>query len=171
VNRDRTHAPDAAARAAPARDHSASVPASGRAHAGPGLRATLGLYALIASGTVIGGVLRALLAVWTLSLPGLALPWSTLFANVAGSFLIGFYATLTGAGGRLPAGLRQRQFVMSGICGGFTTFSIFSLETLRLAQAAQWQAAGLNVAVSVLACVAAVWLGHLLAARCNPKGA
>jgi CrcB protein len=125
------------------------------------------LYALVALGTVIGGVLRALVSVWAFNLPGAGLPWATLFANVAGSFLIGFYATLTEPGGRLFAGTRQRQFVMSGLCGGFTTFSIFSLETLRLAQAAQWHGAGLNVAVSVVAWLAAVWAGHVLAARVN----
>lgn len=129
------------------------------------LREVLLLYALVAAGTVIGGVLRALVSVWACNLPGPDLPWATLFANVAGSFLIGFYATLTGPGGRLPAGPRQRQFVMSGICGGVTTFSIFSLETFRLAQAAHWQAAGLNVGGSVLACLAAVWVGHVFAAR------
>jgi CrcB protein len=54
---------------------------------------------------------------------------------------------------------------MSGICGGFTTFSVFSLENIRLALAAHWQAAGLNVVGSVLTCLAAVWVGHALAAR------
>jgi CrcB protein len=125
------------------------------------------LYALVALGTVIGGVLRALVSVWAFNLPGAGWPWATLFANVVGSFLIGFYATLTEPGGRLFAGTRQRQFVMSGLCGGFTTFSIFSLETLRLAQAAQWHGAGLNVGVSVVAWLAAVWAGHVLAARVN----
>lgn len=131
------------------------------------VRDQLVLYALIALGSAIGGVLRALVSLWALALPDPGLPWATLFANVAGSFVIGFYAALTGPSGRLPAGPRQQQFVMSGICGGFTTFSVFSLETFRLAQAAHWQAAGVNVVGSVLACLAAVWVGHVFAARCE----
>lgn len=128
-------------------------------------RELLVLYAVVALGTVIGGVLRALVSVWAFNLLAPGFPWATLIANVAGSALIGFYAALTAPGGRRPAGPRQRQFVMSGVCGGFTTFSIFSLESLRLAQAAQWQAAGLNVGVSMLACLVAVWLGYVLALR------
>jgi CrcB protein len=152
----------------------AGVSAAGRGDAPPAVRVPrwqhavrdlLVLYTLIALGTVIGGVLRALVSLWTFALPDPGLPWATLFVNVAGSFLIGFYAALTGPSGRLPAGPRQQQFVMSGICGGFTTFSVFSLETFRLAQAAHWQAAGLNVGGSVLACLAAVWVGHVFAAR------
>ena len=77
--------------------------------------------------------------------PGL--PWSTLSANVAGSCLIGSYASLTGPGARLPAGPRPRQFVMSGICGSFTTFSSLSPQTFRLAQAAHRQCTGLCVFV------------------------
>lgn len=127
------------------------------------VRDLLVVYALVGLGSAIGGVLRALVSLWALASPDPGLPWATLFANVAGSFVIGFYAALTGPSGRLRAGPRQQQFVMSGICGGFTTFSVFSLETLRLAQAAHWQAAGLNVVGSVLACLAAVWLGHVLA--------
>ena len=74
---------------------------------------------------------------------------------------------LTGPDGRVFAGPRHRQFVMTGICGGYTTFSMFSLETLRLWQAGHAAAAGLNVAVSIVTWLAAVWLGHSLAARLN----
>lgn len=124
------------------------------------------LYAAVLAGSVIGGVLRAAasLALHD-ALPGF--PWATFAVNVAGSFVIGFYATLSGPDGRLMASPRQRQFVMTGICGGFTTFSIFSLETLRLAMAGAPAAAGANVALSVVAWLVAAWLGHAIAARIN----
>jgi CrcB protein len=81
--------------------------------------------------------------------------------------LIGLYATLSGPDGRLFAGPTQRQFVLTGICGGYTTFSVFSLETFRLLQAGNLPAAGINVAVSVVAWLAAVWAGHTIATRLN----
>ena len=91
--------------------------------------------------------------------------------NVVGSFVIGFYATLSGPDGRLFAGTLQRQFVMTGICGGFTTFSIFSLEVLRLAQAGALGMAGLYTGASAAVWLAAVWLGHALATAINrPRG-
>jgi CrcB protein len=91
----------------------------------------------------------------------------TLFVNVLGSFTIGFYATLAGPDGRVFAGSRSRQFVMTGICGGFTTFSMFSLETFDLLRDGRPLAAGLNVGISVTAWLAAVWLGHMAASRLN----
>lgn len=139
----------------------------------PPLRQRLELYAVVALGSVIGGVLRALVSLAFLAVCGTGFVWPTLFVNVTGSFVIGFYAALTGPDGRLFAGPRQRQFVMTGICGGYTTFSMFSLETLEL-----WQtnipaaAAALNVAVSVITWLGAVWLGYGLAMRLNRlKGA
>lgn len=139
-------------------------PARHRARAA---RETAVLYALVALGTAIGGTLRAACA---LAAAGAALPWVTLFVNVAGSLAIGFYATLTGPDGRVLAGPRQRHFVMTGLCGGFTTFSIFSLEALRLLQAGSPGAAALLVAVSAAAWLAAVWLGDRLAMRLNNRG-
>ena len=128
------------------------------------------LYGLVALGAVIGGVLRALASMGAIAFFGAGFPWGTLIVNVAGSFLIGFYADMTGPDGRVFAGTRQRQFVMTGICGGFTTFSVFSLETIRLIQSGGATYAVLNIGVSVAAWLAAVWLGHLLAARLNRLG-
>jgi CrcB protein len=128
------------------------------------------LYGVVALGATIGGLSRALASLGAAAMMGAAFPWGTLIVNVTGSFLIGFYATLTGPDGRAFAGTRQRQFVMTGFCGGFTTFSVFSLETLRLAQAGDVSAAALNIAVSVIAWLAAVWLGHALATRFNRLG-
>ena len=130
-------------------------------------RETAILYAAVALGTAMGGTLRALAS---LAAAGTAFPWATLFVNVAGSFVIGFYATLTEPDGRVFAGPRQRHFVMTGFCGGFTTFSIFSLEAFRFARAGAPGTAALVVAVSVVAWLAAVWLGHRLAVRLNRLG-
>lgn len=126
------------------------------------------LYVTVALGSAIGGSLRAAAS---LAAPaGAGLPWATLFVNVAGSFAIGLYATLTGPDGRLLASARQRHFVMTGLCGGFTTFSIFSLEAVRFLDAGRAGMAGLTVALSVTLWLAAVWFGHLLARRLNRPG-
>lgn len=135
--------------------------------AGQVLRETLALYGLVALGTAIGGVLRASASLAALHSLGPGFPWGTLIVNLLGSFAIGLYATVTGEGGRLPAGPRQRQFMMTGICGGFTTFSVFSLETFRFAAAGDYRMAGVNIGVSVTAWLVAVWTGHELAERIN----
>jgi fluoride exporter len=146
---------------------SASVSASKPARQGSSRVDDLILYSMVSLGAVIGGVLRALASMAALALIGPGFPWGTFFVNVVGSFIIGFFATLTSPGGRVFASTRQRQFVMTGICGGFTTFSMFSLETFRLAQSGKLAAAGLNIALSIFGWLCAVWLGHVLALRMN----
>ena len=128
---------------------------------------TAGSYISVALGSIVGGVARYLVSVLFVSQFGSGFPWSTLFVNVTGSFTIGFYAALTGPDGRLFVSPRQRQFVMVGICGGYTTFSAFSLETLRLVQSGNVRAACLNLSISIVSWMAAVWLGHALATRFN----
>jgi CrcB protein len=129
--------------------------------------ASVGSYVAVALGSVVGGVARYLVSVLFASLFGSSFPWSTLFVNVTGSFIIGFYSALTSPDGRFIASTRQRQFVMIGICGGYTTFSSFSLETLRLVQSGEAQTALLNLLVSITGWMAAVWIGHALAMRIN----
>jgi CrcB protein len=127
-------------------------------------RAELTLYASVAAGSVIGSVLR-----W---LVGLALPWGTLFVNLTGSFAIGLFAGITAPGGRWFVGPRVRQFVMTGVCGGYTTFSMFSLETLRMLQQGKVFAAAGYIALSLVAWLGSVWVGDALAIRFNRlKGA
>lgn len=133
-------------------------------------RETVVLYALVALGTSIGGTLRATASLAATGLAGAGFPWGTLFVNIAGSFAITLYAALTGPDGRLLATSRQRHFVMTGLCGGFTTFSLFSVETLRFLQSGQAVTAGLSVALSATAWLTAAWLGHLTAQRLNRPG-
>ena len=129
------------------------------------------LYGFVALGSVIGGCARYLAGVFLQFQVVPGFPWATLFVNVTGSFVIGFYAALTGPDGRVIAGTRQRQFVMTGICGGYTTFSAFSLETLQSVRAGHALTALLYVGISLATWLLAVWLGHLLATRINrPKG-
>lgn len=96
-----------------------------------------------------------------------SLPWGTILINVSGSLLIGFFGTLTLAQGRFPVSDALRLFVMIGFCGGYTTFSSFSLQTLDLIRAGAPLRAGINVAASVALCLAAAALGHAAAARLN----
>ena len=145
--------------------------ASATAAPPPPFRNGISLYAAVIAGSVIGAVLRAMVSLVLPAALG-AFPWSTLFVNITGSFVIGFYAALAGPQGRLRAGPRQRAFVMTGICSGYTTFSMFSLETVRLWQAGHPPTAAFYVGLSLITWFAAVWLGYRLAMRLNRlKGA
>jgi CrcB protein len=125
------------------------------------------LYGFVALGSVIGGGARYLVSIF-LQLPFVpGFPWATLFINVTGSFVIGFYAALTGPDGRVFASTRQRQFVTTGICGGYTTFSAFSLESFQLVRTDHALTALSYIGISVIGWLVAVWLGHALATRIN----
>ncbi len=124
-------------------------------------------YIWIAIGSALGGVARYWCSGVMARMVGETFPWGTFTVNVVGSFIIGFFATLTGPDGRVYASSLARQFVMVGICGGYTTFSSFSLQTLSLMNDGEWFRAGANVGLSVLCCMLAVWAGHLAAAGMN----
>ena len=129
-------------------------------------------YLWIALGGALGSMARygcsGLAARWF----GESFPWGTLIINVLGSLVIGFFATLTGPGGRVLAAPDMRQFVMVGLCGGYTTFSAFSLQTLNLMRDGNWLAATGNTLGSVTLCLLAVWLGAVTAQAINQmKGA
>jgi CrcB protein len=81
--------------------------------------------------------------------------------------VIGLFATLTGPDGRVIVSGDMRQFVTIGLCGGYTTFSSFSYQTLTLAQDGEYLRAGLNVVASVVLCLLAVWLGFVAAQALN----
>lgn len=124
-------------------------------------------YAWVALGGAIGTVGRYWLSGVVAQAFGETFPWGTLVINVTGSFVIGFFGTLTGPDGRVFAGTTTRQFVMIGICGGYTTFSSFSLQTLNLMNDGEWLYAGGNITLSVVLCLVAVWVGHVLAVSLN----
>jgi CrcB protein len=125
------------------------------------------VYAAVAAGSALGALARFLCSLALAGLPGPAFPWDTLAVNGLGSFLIGLYATVSEPGGRLPAGHAMRQFVIAGFCGGFTTFSIFSLETLLLVEARAVGLAGAYVAASLVTWLTLAWVGCRLGTRLN----
>jgi CrcB protein len=125
----------------------------------------LGLALATALGSGLGAVARFLLA---LGLTGDGLPWATLLANVAGSFLIGLAAEQSTRPGHVMADPFVRQFVMVGFCGGFTTFSLFSLEALLLVRAGVFELAALYVALSLALWLAGAWAGMTLGRRLVP---
>jgi len=98
-----------------------------------------------------------------------AFPAGTLVVNIAGSMIIGLAGALTLPEGRLPPESRSfaAQFVMIGVCGGFTTFSSFSLQTLNLLREREWLYAGGNVLLSVGLCLIGTWLGYTIGLALN----
>ncbi len=121
------------------------------------------IYLWIALGSALGGMARYACQVWAARVISDTFPWGTLLVNIAGCSFIGFFATFTGPDGRIVIGPPARQFVMVGICGGFTTFSSFSLETLNLARDGQWAKVASYVVGSLIFCLLGVWLGHVAA--------
>lgn len=122
---------------------------------------------LVFLGSGLGGVARLLLSGLVATRVGETFPWGTLVVNVTGSFAIGLFATLTGPDGRVFAPPLFRQFFMLGVCGGYTTFSSFSLQTLNLMESGEWFRAGANAVLSVVLCLLGVWLGHVMAMALN----
>ena len=119
-------------------------------------------YLWIAIGSALGGVLRYAITRATLNFD-IGFPYGTVLINVLGSFVIGFFGTLTLHHDRYAVSDNVRLFVMVGICGGFTTFSTFSLQTFDLARSGAWGRAMLNVVGSVVLCFLSVAAGHMLA--------
>jgi fluoride exporter len=123
-------------------------------------------YWLVAIGGALGSVARVWVAQMIGHRFGTNFPWGTLFVNVTGSMLIGIFAGLSegrvGSAGIAPS---TRNFLIAGVCGGYTTFSAFSLQTLNLAQQKEWLLASANAVLSFTLCLGAVWLGFMLTAR------
>lgn len=129
--------------------------------------AGLALYFWVAIGGAIGSVARFALGNAMAVAAGTSFPWGTLLINVLGSFVISFFGVLTGMHARFPLPAEARIFVTVGLCGGFTTFSAFSLQTVELARAGHPVRAALYVAASASLCIIACALGYAWAAAFN----
>lgn len=110
---------------------------------------------LVLLGGAIGAPARYLTDVVVQSRHDSVLPWGTITVNVVGSFLLGLVAGLTTGAG--PGWLDT--LIGTGFCGALTTYSTFSYETIRLAEAGRWRAAALNVVISLAGGLAAVAVG------------
>ncbi|HET7923777.1 MAG TPA: fluoride efflux transporter CrcB [Rhodanobacteraceae bacterium] len=121
----------------------------------------------VALGGALGSVARYAFSGIAVRWLGADFPYGTLFVNVTGSFAIGLLAALVASDGRPLVGADARAFLLVGVLGGFTTFSSFSLETLNLARSGALGLAVLNVAGSVVLCLAAVSLGFATAGLVN----
>lgn len=130
-------------------------------------------YIWVATGGALGSVARFWLSGWIAHRWGETFPWGTIGVNVLGSLIIGVLAALTTPENRLPGEARTwaTQFLMLGLCGGFTTFSSFSLQTLNLLRDREWLYAGGNVLGSVGLCLVGTGLGYAIGSLGNfPKG-
>ena len=119
----------------------------------------------------IGGALGSMARFWLANIMAIAtgndFPWGTLLINVIGSFIISFFGVLTGTSARFAVPYEARIFVTVGLCGGFTTFSSFSLQTLELARTGQTGRAALYIAASLVLCIGACMLGFFSAMAVN----
>ena len=113
----------------------------------------------VALGGAIGASARYLTSVGAMRLIGPGFPWGTLAVNVIGSFLMG---VLVVALAHKDGGTRLAPFLMTGILGGFTTFSAFSLDALVIYERGALALAGIYVAASVLLSLGAIVLGMYL---------
>ena len=120
-------------------------------------------YFWVAVGGGLGSMARFCMAGWVAGLGFSRFPWGTLAINVIGSLVIGVVAGLTLTPERLDWHPNVRIFLMVGICGGFTTFSAFSLQVVEMLELGNFGAAVFYVAASVLLCLAATGAGIVLA--------
>ena len=127
----------------------------------------MAVYFWIALGSALGGMSRFWASGAVARMIGETFPWGTLIVNVTGSFIIGLIAALTGPDGRIFVSSTTRLALMAGFCGGYTTFSSFSLQTLNLMNDGEWAYAGGNIAGSVALCLLAVWAGQGLGSSLN----
>ncbi len=127
------------------------------------------VWIAVMAGGALGSGARLWVSGWLAGRYGETFPVGTLVVNITGCLLIGLFMGLTGPDGALLVSPLTRQFVAIGLLGGFTTFSTFSLQTVNLLGDGQWLYALLNIVISLAACLAAVWLGLMLANLLNPE--
>lgn len=118
------------------------------------------LYWAVALGAAIGGVSRYYLSMSLQPRVGV-FPWPTLLINVSGSLLLGFIMSYALATPNVS--VEMRALLTTGFCGGFTTFSTYSYETVRMLEDGEYQRAGAYTFGSVLLAVIATFVGFMLA--------
>ena len=124
-------------------------------------------YLLVSLGGAIGSAARFWISGLVAQRYGTTFPFGTLAVNITGSFVVGIVAGMSASEGRWLLAPSARVFLIIGVCGGYTTFSAFSLQTLALAQEGEWVRAAANSIASFTLCLAAVWLGYSVGALCN----
>ena len=124
-------------------------------------------YLWVSVGGAIGSAARFWISGVVAQRYGQTFPYGTLTVNVTGLFIIGLFAALTDPEGRWLVSPSFREFFMIGVCGGYTTFSSFSLQTLSLAQEGEWLRAAENAIASFAFCLLAIWLGHFSVSMIN----
>ena len=125
-------------------------------------------YLWVTTGSALGGLLRYTITRLTLPIDA-GFPYGTVLVNIIGCFVIGYFGTLTLHTDKYAASDNLRLFVIVGVCGGFTTFSSFTLQKFDLLRSGDWGRALANILLSVILCLAAVAAGHLLAQQSVPK--
>ena len=120
----------------------------------------IGVWVAIAAGSAVGGVLRHLVTETVLRATGPGYPWGTLAVNASGSLAIGMVAALASLGVPSAWPPAARHAAMTGVLGGFTTFSAFSLQTTTLWLEGAAAAAVMNVVLSIGLCIAGCWVGY-----------
>ncbi|GAC1516893.1 MAG: fluoride efflux transporter CrcB [Gemmatimonadaceae bacterium] len=113
--------------------------------------------AYVAVGSALGGMMRAVIGAYVQGRAGTDFPWGTLLINVTGSFILG--VVLRYVYGPPDTGPAMRALLATGFCGGYTTFSTFSYETLVLFQDGDYRRAGLYVVASLALSLAATFAG------------
>ena len=126
-------------------------------------------YILVMLGGALGTGARFWISGLVAERAGEFFPLGTLVVNITGCLVVGFFAAFTSPEGPVLLSPQSREFFMIGVCGGYTTFSSFSLQTLDLARDGDWGKALLNTALSFGCCLTAVWLGRILALAVLPK--
>ena len=127
-------------------------------------------YVWVALGGALGSVARYACSAAVGRAVGGIFPYGTMVVNVSGAILIGFLAALSLTEGRVLLPASARLFTMTGICGGYTTFSTFSLETFNLLRDGEWMRASANVLFSVAFCLLAVVVGYAMGAKVTRGG-
>jgi len=117
-------------------------------------------YLIVTLGAGVGGALRYFVTDLASKIFSITFPFGTLSVNVIGSFILGFVLFYLDSIELISADLRL--FLTIGLCGGFTTFSTFSFETMKLIQDSEYLLAGANVLLNVLLTIFAVYLASVL---------